>query len=285
MIFHDFTNKKKSHKDIIFSVLNKTQMMFDYGNLPETTNKESLEKFLQICGFILAFKNNNKTFFLPCAITEFDYNFAPRKVIVENPYLHLEKNNFDLQEDECVLIRNDVYMQGIIPIVSKYASLMVENEISMRTACINSRIPFLIDTPDDIAKKSVEKVLKDIEIGKLGTMTSNRVLKSIQTTPYSHASSNLFTQLIENEQYLKATMFADVGINANFNMKREALNSAETNLNEQQLTPLVENMFECRKKSFNEVNKKLGENITVELSSVWKKNVDNIESGEKNEIE
>ena len=271
---YDFTNKKKSHKDIITNVLNKTFMMFDYKNLPENINKKSIENFLQLEGYALFFKHNNELYFLLCAITEYNFNFQPKKVIVNNPYLDLAEHTFDLEKDECVLIYNDFLGQGILPVISKYASLMVENEISMKIACINARIPFLIDTPDDRAKKSVEKLLKDVENGKQASMTSNQVLKSITTTPYSHTSSNLFTQLIENEQYLKATLLNEVGINANFNMKREALNTSETTLNEQQLTPLIENMFDCRKNGFDKVNEKFSQNIIVELNSIWKTNVE-----------
>ena len=279
---YDFMNKKRTHKNIIFSVLNKTQTMFKYENLPDTTSQKVVEKFLQLNGFICGIEHQGKHYLLPCEISKLDYNFEPLEIIVNNPYLQLDNHNFSLKDGSAVLIENDAYRMGILPLISKYAQLMVENEISMRLACINSRIPFLIDTPDDRAKKSVEKLLKDIEAGKQSSMTSNQVLKSIQTTPYSHASSNLFTQLIENEQYLKATMLSEVGINANFNMKREALNSSETSLNEQTLIPFTECMLQSRKMGLDKFNKIFGENVTVQLNSIWK---DNIEGDEKNETE
>ena len=53
-------------------------------------------------------------------------------------------------------------------------------------------------------------------------------------------------------------------------MKREALNSAESALNDDILYPLIDEMLEERQKDIEKVNELYGTNISVELSSVWK---------------
>ena len=53
-------------------------------------------------------------------------------------------------------------------------------------------------------------------------------------------------------------------------MKREALNSAESALNDDILYPLIDEMLEERQKGVEKINKLYGTNISVELSSVWK---------------
>ena len=60
-------------------------------------------------------------------------------------------------------------------------------------------------------------------------------------------------------------------------MKRESLNSVESQLNDDALLPLVNNMLQCRIDGFNKVNEKYGTNITVELNSSWKSNADAID--------
>ena len=53
-------------------------------------------------------------------------------------------------------------------------------------------------------------------------------------------------------------------------MKREALNSAESALNDDILYPLIDEMLEQRQKGIEKINELYGTNISVELSSVWK---------------
>ena len=55
-------------------------------------------------------------------------------------------------------------------------------------------------------------------------------------------------------------------------MKREAINSAESRLNDDILHPTIDVMLQCRKKAVEKINKMFGTNITVELNSVWEQN-------------
>jgi hypothetical protein len=80
------------------------------------------------------------------------------------------------------------------------------------------------------------------------------------------------TQLIEYHQYLLASFYRGIGLDLSFNMKREALNSAETTMNDDVLAPKVDDMLRERKKGIERINKHYGLNITVDLASSWKKN-------------
>lgn len=82
-------------------------------------------------------------------------------------------------------------------------------------------------------------------------------------------SAGLINQFIELEQYIKASCLNEIGLNANYNMKRESLNSAESALNDDFLIPLIDNMLACRKDFVNKVNNMYGTDITVELNSAW----------------
>ena len=55
-------------------------------------------------------------------------------------------------------------------------------------------------------------------------------------------------------------------------MKREALNSAETTMNDDVLAPKIDDMLRERREGIERINKHYGLNITVDLSSSWKKN-------------
>ena len=72
-------------------------------------------------------------------------------------------------------------------------------------------------------------------------------------------------------------------MNANYNMKREAINSNESQLNDDMLFPTVDDMLERRKEGIEKVNKMYGTNITVELNSSWRYNVDEINNSVQTE--
>ena len=181
-----------------------------------------------------------------------------------------------------------------MPLFRKYATALVENDLSLNIVDINSRIISLIDAPDDKTKASAEKYLHDVVNGELGVIASNAFLDGVRTSPYGEKSDRRITDLIEYEQYLKASWFNDIGLNANYNMKRESITANESQLNDDMLLPLIDDMMQCRKQWIDVVNNMYGTNITVRFSSSWANNETEleleqellkkqIEGGEKNE--
>ena len=65
-------------------------------------------------------------------------------------------------------------------------------------------------------------------------------------------------------------MFNQIGVNANYNMKREAINSSESQLNDDGLQPLTDDIVKSIQTGLDEYNKLFGMDVHVELSSVWK---------------
>ena len=65
-------------------------------------------------------------------------------------------------------------------------------------------------------------------------------------------------------------MFNDLGLNANYNMKRERLNTQEVSMNIDALMPFVDSMLTERVEGVKRVNEKFGTDITVTLGSSWK---------------
>ena len=173
---------------------------------------------------------------------------------------------------------NDSLYLGLLPMFSRYASAMTENELSMKLAIINSRIVDLISAPDDRTRASAEKFLEDIASGKPGVIAENAFLDGIRAQPYGNtANSNALTNLIETEQYFKASWFNELGLNANYNMKRESLNTSESQMNNDALLPLVDDMLKCRERAVEKVNEMFGTEISVSLASSWEDNEQEIE--------
>jgi hypothetical protein len=76
---------------------------------------------------------------------------------------------------------------------------------------------------------------------------------------------------------LTGTFYNEIGLNANFNMKRESIGEGESSLNEDSLLPLADEMLRCRKEDMDKINKMFNTNITVEFDSAWLNNRKEIE--------
>lgn len=250
----------------------RLQKMFHYEGLPETLPKEMLEYYLLNNGHCyIAEVNGNLYALLGSFGGEPDAYYRPTRYIVANPGLKLSKD-FDLVNDG-VLVRNDALWFGLHPLMSRYASLMAENMLTLRTADIMLRVMALLSAPDDRTKAAAEEYLKNLENGKLGVIGENRFFDEgvkMQTPPSNNGS--YLTQFIELHQYLTGTFYNEIGLNANFNMKRESIGEGESSLNEDSLLPLSDEMLKCRKEDIDKINAKFGTNITVEFDSAWANN-------------
>ena len=274
----DFSDKSTSAMQYVSYMLNRTQSMFRYTGLPDSLPKRNLELMLQTNGFVVIpipekvpVLNGKLYAFAEGASLggERDVYYMPTICNIASPALNW---NASLKiGDECVVIPNDSLYIGLLPMFSRYASMLAENDLTIRIADINARIIDLLSAPDDRTRKSAEQYLKDVEDGKLGVIADNAFLEGIKSQPYaSSGSNNNITQLIELHQYLKAGWYNDIGRNANYNMKRESINSDEAQLNDDALLPLALDMLNMRKIGFDIVNRLCGYNIGVELNSSWK---------------
>ena len=265
-------DKDKNAFSMILYHFMRLQRMFHYTGLPGTIPERFLEMYLQINGHCAIFQHEGNLY---CAKGGFggepDPYYVPTLYVVANPYLKLSKT-FKRDED-CIVLGNDMLYYGLFPLVSKYCSAMAENELSMNISVINARIMSLITATTDEEKAAAEKFIADIKDGNLSAIGQSPFFEGVKTQPYATGQqSNALTNLIEYEQYLKASLFNELGLNANYNMKRESINSNESQLNDDMLTPLIDEMLKCRKEGIDKVNDMFGTDISVDFDSAWKEN-------------
>ena len=294
-------NKDLLKKQIISQMLTKTITIFKYNNLPETITDKDIEIITQVNGYSIWKEVDGKLYvFYGSLGGEPNPYYLPTIAIIANPAL---RYNASLKiDEECVVMLNDYLYTGLMPLFNKYGSLLTEADISLKYAIINARVPALLQSDNDNTYKSAKEFFTKIEDGDgYGIIASKEFFEGIKSQDFY--KQPYIKDLIESIQYIKANWYNEIGLNAQFNMKREALNSAETTLNDDILHPTIDVMLECRKKAVEKINKMFGTNITVELNSVWEQNrikedialqyreaeVDNlekettIEEGDKNE--
>lgn len=265
----NFRNKELALRHYVVYMLNRTQKIFEYDGLPDTIPKRMLEFLLQVNGFACICKVKDDLYAMRGGLGgEPDAYYQPTICVVANPALKFDKT-LKIHED-CVIMRNDSFRYGLLPMFRRYATAMVENDISFRMASINTRIQALLTAPDDSTRAAAEKYLDDVESGKLGAIQVNEFLNGMQALPMTN-SQRTFTDLIEYQQYIKASWFNEIGLNANYNMKREKLSTTESQMNSDALLPLVDDMLENRQTAIDEINAMFGTNITVRFASSWEK--------------
>ena len=264
-------DKERLKFSIIMKMLSKTQRIFEYKNLPEELPAREIELITQTVGFTIWKKVDGKMYVFYGGLGGIPNEYyLPTQAIVVNPFL---KYNKILEiDEECVVMWNDSMHMGICDLNERYASLIAECEVSLRIATVNTRIPAILNTNTDTDKDTALQYLKDIENGELAVLgTDNFVENIFKVQDYNNKSITHIKELIEEHQYLFAKWWNELGVNANYNMKREAINESEASMNEDALLPLLDDMLENRKIGIEKINKMFGLNIEVDFSSSWQK--------------
>ena len=266
--FYDYLEKKRNigiENEITY---NKTMAMFKYHNLPDSLPCYELENLLQKNGFACVAKVESELYAFDGGLGgEPDVYYRPTICTVANPALNLSKD-FVINKD-CVIVKNDSNLVGLSHTISKYNTLITENEITILIALINSRMSIIFSGADSATKTSAEQYLNMIKQGKLGVISDNAFLESLSINMGNNTRNNVFEDLIRLNMYLKASLNNSIGLNSNTALKKERLITAEIDVNNTSLYPLIDDMLECRRIGVEKINELFGTEITVELNSSW----------------
>lgn len=258
-------NKDKYLKNYIDYMFTKTNELFKYENVPEEINIKKFEYFLQKNGFIFFIKENGKYHFYNGSLFDYDIYDEPLKInaTLENRSV----KTYDLST-EGVLVCNDFLRIGLEKIFKKYGVMLNECEITLYLSAIMNRVQFLVNANDDNTKKSADMFLQKIYEGDFSIIGSNAFFEGVEVNGINQ-NVNSTQNNIELTQYVKASAFNEIGLNSNFNMKRERLNIKELSLNENAIKPFIEEMFRCRKDAIEKINEIYGLKIIVTMSTLW----------------
>ena len=261
-------------------MLSRTRRMFKWENLPDTIPERNLELMIQTNGHVCIAKHEGKLYAFNGSFGGVpDAYYLPTEYVVANPYLKMSKR-FKIGED-CVIIRNDSMYMGLLPMLSKYCTLIADAELTMDMITILARAALVFDSEDENEYKSAEDFVKKLYSGDLGIITRDGIIEGINVQPGASQSASVITNLIEAIQYWKASQFNEIGLNANWNAKRETLTSSETLLNSDTLLPFCDDMLFNRQEALDEIERLFGERWEVDYDSAWETNMKEIELTEE----
>lgn len=280
----DILDKDLGRFQYVQYMFDRTNRMFRYKGLPDTIPEYILEYMLQIYGSVAIVKHNGELYALRCKFGgPPDPYYRPTQAVIANPALDLSGmykivnylppfNRIAWESyPECVRFMNDSQVMGLLPLFVRYATQMTENDVSIRCAQISLRNQTVISASNGPEIAAANAYLSDLEAGKFSAIGTRPFLDGINVTNVSQGSSNNIMQLIELQQYLKASWYNEIGLNSNFNMKSQYISSDEINSSADIMLPLIDNMFECRKEAVEWINKIFSTSISVEKDSAWEK--------------
>lgn len=276
-------SKQKSSKYYFQYLFARTQKMFEYHGLPDSIDSDVLERYLQLNGATCITKYKDKLYCFAGSVGGAeDVYYKPTIFVVSNPHLDqgFSKNiiitrhrdhlvNLPTDAQDGVLMRNDTEWVGLTPLIARYAVLMAENTLTVRSADVMLRIIAMISAPNDKVLKSALDYLKRLENGEFGVIGDSQFSDGIKMQSPPSNNGSYLTQFIELQQYLKGSFFGELGLRANYNMKREAIGTGESSLDEDSILPLCDNMLMCRRQDLEQVNSLYGLDIKVNYSSAW----------------
>lgn len=291
-------DKKVSSKAYYRYFLTRVLRMFQYKNLPDTIPHEILDRYLFEFGIACITKVDGKLYVFSGNLGgPQDVYYRPTEFIISNPHIKTSDGQLftanvpvftDFTSDSLgqpqsqtgdepirqpgVLMRNDADWIGLHPLISRYAYLMAENALTLRTADVMLRIIALISAPTDAEQASALEYLKSLEKGEMGVVGESDFSEGVKLQSPPSNNGSYLTQFIEYQQYLKGSFYNEIGLSANYNMKREAIGKGESTLDEDALLPLCDNMLRTRKEDIAKVNEMYGTDISVEFSSAWLEN-------------
>lgn len=284
-----FSEKRKNRKTLltrynIVMMLRRTLQMFDWkiewrGKTCKTIDKRNLELLVQSTGLagLVEIENNIYALFGTMG-GQPNWNYMPTKFIFANAYLNQsgERNIYDLKDGgkkNCVIIPNDSMYQGMIPLLSYHSELITEIELTKKAVLVWARAPHTFTAPTSNGVEDIKSYLKDLEKGNLSAIYDRNMLKDMKDLGSDTSiSRGSVTQILEALQYEKASLFNDIGLEMNYNMKRETITSSEAQLGEGSLKPLPDDMMDMRKIACKEANELWNGdlNIEVEFASSWR---------------
>lgn len=274
-------NVQENYNTYFKLLVNKVASLFIWKDLPETIDQRFLEFELILSGKVCWTKFNDKLYCLNGSVGgEPNVYYEPCYWICANPVLGSKQvrirnkdGSQNLESLDGILMANsDIDHQidgtsGLRGLIHQTAGLLADNVSSINVAQINGRLSTLFIADDEALARSGEKTLRDLYSGKPYKILTQDLIDKFTMTPIAAAgTNNTLISLIEAHQYILAQFFQEIGVSANYNMKRERLNTAEVEMNNGALDINIWNMLKNRQEAVALINEKFGTEISVELN-------------------
>lgn len=268
----DLRTLNKQWRKLLYS---RIQNLFEYEGLPKEINQSAFKLWLWVFGKVIFYKIKDKYLVQPFSYTDrLDWYYVPLHGRVVNPWLPTGFQNYEFVVDDEAIIWSttpDIYnfkeKSLVSDLIFKTAGQLAENDTSFYCVQRNSRLIAIFTAENDLEKAECNRILEKMYNGDADITMQEDLVSHITANPISENSQRgRITELIEFQQYILANFYHSFGINSNYNLKREQLNSAEIDVNKDVLRLNIEDMLRSREKGVSKINEKYGLNVRVNLN-------------------
>ena len=273
----DFDTLYRYYFNWTLSIMNE---LLIFEGLPNTVESTFFKWCLYVNGKVTFFRDDYGTLLALNGVpsNEPDIYYIPKNIIVENPTFI--KTYYLVRDEDCVVVyctETDKYnfgkIGGVYQLLSKTATMLADNDISINVAQKNTRLINIIAADDQNTKNSVDIVFKKMYAGEPYAVVQSNLISDLKAVPLTATSTNsAIVQLVELHQYILSHFYEALGIQTHDNMKKERLITAELNEDPALVRMNIENIYTTVKSGIDKVNEMFGTNITVEINPLIIKN-------------
>lgn len=229
-------------------LLNTASSIFVWEDLPKTIDENYLTTELIESGKIGIINTNNGLVAVRGnwggGLNEY---LKPEQFIYSNPVVG--SGNPKIGKDIAVIFLTTVDTMnvevdgGLSMLIDSTATLLSDNELSLNIAQKNTRLMLVADADSESTANSAERVLSAMYEGKPYKVVLKRFQDSLSVNPLvTIRPAENIRQLIETRQFIWSSFLQELGINSNFNMKRERLITSEVETNSECLDTLIDDI-------------------------------------------
>lgn len=280
--YQGVTNVQHNFNYYFDMLTNKCCNLFKWEGLPDTIDERALNLDLVLSGKVCWTKFNDKLYALTGNVGgEPNVYYEPQEFIIANPILGSKKVKIRHRDgsqaveglDGILMANSDVDQMsdrtsgGLFGLIYQYAGLLADNISSLNISQINGRISQIWTADDEALARTAELILKDIYEGKPYKIIAQDMIDKVGVLPAAQTGqSNTLLNLMEIHQFFLAQFYSELGIAAQGNLKRERINTAETELMTGSYDINIFNMLKNREEAVEQINSLFGTSISVKLN-------------------
>lgn len=201
----------------------------------------------------------------PYSVDELDIYYNPRKITVYNEFLKKPKTGIIGINADIIHIMDDYF--GLDDIVTKYAEMLAQIDRSINVNLMNCNVTALFEADSKKQADEVKEAYGAATTGKPLVVINKDVMngKQISTLLPNITNNYIVDRLLSARRSIINAFLTEIGIrNANYE-KKERLNSAEVEENNDETKAIITIIYENVKQCMDRINAISDLNLDVEL--------------------
>lgn len=273
------TNVKRLYSFFVGQLYDAVSRVILLDNIPEDNDYDFIMENLIMCGHIAAVNTKEGFRLLNGALGgKRNEYYRPTEIIIDNPVLGDIRCVNDKEGKMIFLTPHDrlhtppMGFGGLSDLIGSTAQLLADNTSSINVAQINGRVLAVYSAGNQQEAIAAELVLKEMYAGQpYKVIHGQNLLSKFDVNPIaSTVTGTMLKELVELRQYIHAQFWNAIGIDANFNMKRERLVSAEVEANATSIKVPISTILSELNAGFDVCNDIFGTNIHARLNPEFK---------------